>query len=230
MWHITEVWRAVLYGIKWKASHSVSPPSLWLLPIVQSSARTCWEKSHTTLVSTGSVWIGLTERTLSIRLMVWSGLVCLGVPSSWDVCYEANWLQDSAVDGYMQETSVAGKIHTRCKSVIFKMKPPTVRSRRRWEHNIKMGLKDTGLDVVVWINWFRIQIYVTTKMKFWARKRLRSFDHTFLDYGMKFNEFSPESLPQAPIFFTRIPVQLCSQTLHMKIWNFYLFWRQHLDF
>ena len=79
----------------------------------------------------------LTDRAVSIRLMVWSGLVrsglvwsglvwsgqvCLGVPFSCDSYYEANWLQDSVVDKYMHETSVTGKIHTLSKSLIFKMR------------------------------------------------------------------------------------------------------------
>jgi len=44
---------------------------------------------------------------------------------------------------------------------------------------------------------------------------------------MKFNELVPESLPRAPILFTRIPAQLCNKTLHTKILNFYLSWRQN---
>jgi hypothetical protein len=65
------------------------------------------------LVRSGLVWSGLVWSGLVWSGLVWSGLV--GCAVLWDVYYEAKWLQDSVVDGYMHEISVTGKIHTRYK-------------------------------------------------------------------------------------------------------------------
>jgi hypothetical protein len=35
-------------------------------------------------------------------------------------------------------------------------KRPLGRSRRRWEDNIKMGVREIGIDGANWIGWFRI--------------------------------------------------------------------------
>jgi hypothetical protein len=80
-----------------------------------------------------------------------------------------------------------------------------------------MGLKDTGLDVMVWINLIQDSNFCDQENEIWGPKKTSNFLTTFLDCGMKFNEFVPESLPRAPIFFTRIPIQLLNQTLHRKI-------------
>ena len=100
---------------------------------VANGAVQCTSMLREKLHHTGFNWIGLIQVDWTCFFcpfdgLVWSDLVwsvlvwsdLLGVPSSWDVYYEANWLQESVVDWYMHETSVTGKIHTRCKSVIFK--------------------------------------------------------------------------------------------------------------
>jgi hypothetical protein len=38
------------------------------------------------------------------------------------------------------------------------VKSPLGRSRRKWENNIKMYLKETECECVEWINWFYISV------------------------------------------------------------------------